>query len=238
MKSAELLEVLANVLPDPQDVDVWPWFNWDIISHLAKSCLYQVKNVIGFLLKLNEQGYDSKEKQFLAFQGEMILKHITLISDFYNYARMTPAINLYLRDSKAQSLPAYTVLRVLWPIIYPQFLDRALSLSAFEIQSWPMVLYHPYHTLELFYSIVINLDQSNRDLLVTLYKTASSFKICVTHPRLRMTPTLWNNFLAEISPNNNELEYFRELGGNIEPLTWDEGQGQGVIVRLPWVKEN
>jgi hypothetical protein len=36
---------------------------------------------------------------------------------------------------------------------------------------------------------------------------------------------------------SSEYKRLRELGGTIEPLTWDEGYGQGVVMRLPWVKQ-
>jgi hypothetical protein len=50
-----------------------------------------------------------------------------------------------------------------------------------------------------------------------------------------ITSREWDKFFNEFREQPC-YEYLRELGGDIEPLAWDEGQGQGVIVRLPWAK--
>jgi hypothetical protein len=48
-----------------------------------------------------------------------------------------------------------------------------------------------------------------------------------------MTPTLWEALIQNLY-SVGDLEYLREIGGSVEPLIWDEKQGEGVIVRLPW----
>ena len=48
-----------------------------------------------------------------------------------------------------------------------------------------------------------------------------------------MRPILWDQIMTQLV-RRDVIEYLREIGGNIQPLTWDEGQGQGVIVQLSW----
>jgi hypothetical protein len=55
--------------------------------------------------------------------------------------------------------------------------------------------------------------------------------IVITFMRLCLDQATWEGFR-----NRYRAEPLYELGGSVEPLTWDEGDGQGIILRLPWAK--
>jgi hypothetical protein len=135
--------------------------------------------------------------------------------------------------SETQCLSPYIIQSVLWSCVYDCRTDHTLDSNVLELQHWPPVLYHPYHVPVVFGSTASTLAINGRNVVVSPRKSDSYFEICVTSPTLCMTSALWETVLSTLRSTDG-FEHLRELGGSIEPLTWEEGQGQGVIVRLPW----
>jgi hypothetical protein len=103
------------------------------------------------------------------------------------------------------------------------------------------VMYHPQLTLYLLANMLGFLartywrqHQARGTVIMSFHEDANFAYLHLTAPVL-MTPILWGDLLR--SSRHYDYEYLREIGGDIEPLTWDEGYGQGVIVRLPWAKD-
>lgn len=197
-----------------------------------------------------------KRLKFLIPQAKIIYSELNVVLNCYHQCDMAfnrsdnPPEAKWHADlaAKIQNLPAYTVLAVLWPHVYPEYLDLTLYLNAFDMRNWPTVPYKAYHTPTMLYDTIIGIvdrrleiltiiDAEDDDiaLIVMPRRTEAFFEIRVTHPSLLMTPALWQTYCTSLQ-HRDSMEHLRELGGHIEPLTWDEGQGQGVIVRLPWAK--
>jgi hypothetical protein len=72
-------------------------------------------------------------------------------------------------------------------------------------------------------------------LILSVHCTAQGAALQFTVQGLHMMPERWERLLV-LGHFPEHYATLREMGGSIEPLTWDEGQGQGVIVRLPWAR--
>jgi hypothetical protein len=102
----------------------------------------------------------------------------------------------------------------------------------------PLMCYDMLYTTSLLENFfrVISREQSQSGVVTVVLKREEVFCALSIHVQdLRMTPQLWEQTQQSFY-YGDEIERLHELGGSIEPLTWDEGQGQGVILRLPWAK--
>jgi hypothetical protein len=220
----------------PLDAAVWPWVDWESIFHDAVMPLSTIEMSFDVLLLLfDEQTHSVNDAEPLPPHADIVREHINLISAIFRQNRTRHHEYKWSGEAETERLPAYVVLSAFWAYVSPWCLDRSLDLSAFAIQEWPVALYHPYYTPALLHQIIATFSRVARDLLVIPHRTAADFEIHITHHTLRMTPDFWERVVAPLHFSDH-LERLRELGGDIEPLTWDEGQGQGVIVRLPWAR--
>jgi hypothetical protein len=106
--------------------------------------------------------------------------------------------------------------------------------------SW-MILYDPHELKSLFCEIGrVFKERCLRTqrrwyptLRITFKADAHHAIVYLTIVDFRLMPPEWESFVHQLSEYPC-YEHLYELDGGIEPLTWDEGYGQGVIVRLPW----
>jgi hypothetical protein len=254
LREARIFHVWVRALPDAQDTDAWKWFEWAVCQYQT-GCLKPVIRYFGDMLALNEAGAVDERFKSLLPRAQNIYRDLRIVLDCYEQCDRAFSTDGYglaefnaLLATKTQCLPASTILVLLWPHIYPEYVDITLDLDEFDMGSWPAVPYHPNRTATALYDAVIRIvderlnaltiagrEDDEVDLLVIPRRTDTAFEIRVTHPTVTMTPALWERYQTTLQ-HRSSLEHLRELGGSIEPLTWDEGQGQGVIVRLPWAK--
>jgi hypothetical protein len=225
--SADNFEAWVKALPS--DANVWRWVNWPSAFYEAKSSLTGIKGYFEILLMFNEARGDSRS---LSPRAQILKKQIKLILDIYSQSLTQHNNFRWSESAETERLPAYIAVYALWPFVYPWCLDYTLNI---EVKTWPTVFYHPYYTPIILHQTIATFAPILRDLVVIPRKTDAAFEIRVTHPTVTMTPALWERYQTTLQ-HRSSLEHLRELGGSIEPLTWDEGQGQGVIVRLPWAK--
>lgn len=93
------------------------------------------------------------------------------------------------------------------------------------------VLYHPFDTIRMIHTIAGSLFSRETPVTVTLTSDQQFFCIALRRKGFHLTSDAWQRLTDSLAES---IEGLREIGGNIEPLTWDEGQGEGVIVRLAW----
>jgi hypothetical protein len=107
--------------------------------------------------------------------------------------------------------------------------------TSFHMQDWPAVVYHPFiHTV--LHDLAARLWRIHRaaPVHVSLQQTPDFFEIALLVASLHFRPEMWDGMMDQ--RQTDHLETVRSIGCEIEPLTWNEGQGEGVIVRLPWTK--
>jgi hypothetical protein len=106
---------------------------------------------------------------------------------------------------------------------------------AFQLSDWPPVVYH--HDIDAWLRRLIHrlfMDHGQACVNISVKRTAAFFEIALTQPDLHLRPDTWARLIERGGYDN--LEFLHELMGHVEPLTWDEGWGEGVIVRLPWAE--
>jgi hypothetical protein len=122
-----------------------------------------------------------------------------------------------------------------WPHMYKQL--NGFTVTTPEKPSFPPVLYRPHFIPDLWRRLLFSVRLWGTERALAIMPTAEPQGIAlkITKGDLQMTPARWAEL---INPQWREGYYepLYELGGSLMPLTWDEGYGQGVIVRLPWAK--
>jgi hypothetical protein len=110
-------------------------------------------------------------------------------------------------------------------------------LPGHEYDKSRLIPYHPYHTEGLMRHLILSLNQRTQSRTRVSYaQTPRFFEITLIVEHLHVRPETWQMLVDEIEVDH--MEFLREIGGQIEPLTWNEGQGEGVIVRLPWARSD
>jgi hypothetical protein len=120
--------------------------------------------------------------------------------------------------------------------LYPWLVDGAYPVLEHDERT--SLLYHPYCIPHCIYILVRGLNRlrAQSKAKISFRQTSSWFQMALTCDGLHLRPDLWESLLDPDRTNVFEIVY--EMGGQIEPLTWDEGQGEGVIVRLPWARSS
>jgi hypothetical protein len=99
--------------------------------------------------------------------------------------------------------------------------------------------YYPHATTQLLRHAMLHISISQNSnlgqVLFAVHSEANFVRLSMTNPDYAIPMTDWELLMAYIGGEEN-YEHLRELGGSVEPLTWDQGFGQGIIVRLPWAK--
>jgi hypothetical protein len=141
------------------------------------------------------------------------------------------------------------VLDALW--IHTATRRMLFSIRTRSLPEGRRILYHPYYTLYALLRLIRRLNRErlvNSRLILTMRGTPHFLDLIVTSPTLRLTPTLWQSILNDISApdrgrwldvrsaDEDMVEILRELGGDITPFFWNLGYGEGIVVRLPWVE--
>ena len=119
---------------------------------------------------------------------------------------------------------------------------RDIGLLISPVPTTWMILYDAHELKTLFYdviSIFIATWPTNRmrqrpgTVRITFKADDPHLLVQITMRHILVSPFQWEHFLNAFKECAT-YEHLRELGGDIEPLAWDEGYGQGIIVRLPW----
>jgi hypothetical protein len=107
--------------------------------------------------------------------------------------------------------------------------------TSFHMQGWPHVPLHStvYDALRVLVMMLYALHRSE-PLHLSVRQTAHFCEIALTGANLHFRPEMWDTLFSQ--PDSIPFEILRSIGAEIEPLTWNEGYGEGIIVRLPWVK--
>ena len=220
----------------PTNAEVWQWVDWISAFYDARVSLSGIKGHFDLLLLFDKYGDPVENPAPLSPSTQVIRQHIDLIFAIYDQIRTTHVNFRWSLEVELEKLSPFIVLSALWPHIYPLYLDRTLNLDTFNMQNWPAILYHPYRTWLMLYQSITTLARIHENLVINPRCHEDAFALCVSHPALCMTPTLWEALIQNLY-SVGDLEYLREIGGSVEPLTWDEGYGEGVIVRLPWANQ-
>lgn len=125
-----------------------------------------------------------------------------------------------------------------WPIIQKMCYQTGTSLITPDETLFAPVLYDPDYTPICWRAVVtpfIDEWRNQAPLYITPYAESEGIAIRITRPGLLMEPARWALILLRLSAYKHER--LRELGGSLMPLTWDEGYGQGIVLRLPWANK-
>jgi hypothetical protein len=150
----------------------------------------------------------------------------------------------YRDDNRTQAITPRLLGRILQIYLSASWRARIKLHLAEQVAQRPPVLYHAGTVLSLFSIVASNLrlDPDEGDeaiekrpmmlMHLTVSGTPDAALFCFTVTDYRVLPQIWTQW-----QQNSWYKALRELGGTIEPLTWDEGYGQRMIVRLPWAKQ-
>jgi hypothetical protein len=234
----------ADTLPD--DMETWEWIGGDVVksSFSGESWLDRVVHLkFQLFLLFNGNRTDvSTQSTVLHKQIEASLERVDRLLN--EHLASKPCAS---RDMNDQLLHPHMLLTALWPYVYPAMVDQ--SFSDFSVRDWPLVRYHPYWTHHLIFGCISRLSEKQfalknlfpvrapKTVYVRPHWTPQFFELRLSIPE-RLMPVRWETLMDSLSWQwTNDVEALRELGGDITPLTWDEGHGEGVIVRLPWATE-
>lgn len=123
-----------------------------------------------------------------------------------------------------------------WPHIHRKFAGVGFTLTTPAKLSFPPVLYHPHFTPDLWERLLFMMQPGTERIVhITPCAETQGLALKITKGDIQMTPIRWNDL---INPRWREGYYepLYELGGSLMPLTYDEGYGQGIVLRLPWAK--
>jgi hypothetical protein len=129
-------------------------------------------------------------------------------------------------------------------LIMDNALDQEMAVQVDSVPPSWMILYEPRELKALFYDLVAifpALCANSRKHLwrgtlnITFQAEEHYVAVHLALCNGLVTSHAWDKFFNEFRAQPC-YEYLRELGGHIEPLTWSEEEGQGIIVRLPWAK--
>jgi len=128
----------------------------------------------------------------------------------------------------------FIILHGIWLEIF--YRCTIVPLKGPDIRDWPPVVYHPYSTNRLARRAAESLWGHGHleSIKFSAKQTPAFFELALTRGNLHMRPEFWDTMLPRLPQDH--LEYLRAMGGEIAPLTWDEGAGEGVVLRLPWAE--
>jgi hypothetical protein len=109
--------------------------------------------------------------------------------------------------------------------------------------SLPLIPYHAKYTLDLLEDLIHFFTGQEGEVwppgaliaYISFVPEVDFARIDITSAGM-MTPPLWELLLDSLETGSEAFQYLPEWGAYIEPLAWDQGYGQGVSLRLPWVK--
>jgi hypothetical protein len=215
----------------PLDEPLWRVMDITVLSGLA-SWLRRLQEI--FEKMAGPVRERSRKNRSLAMEMRAFAKHAGHAkAQLHRTAESFTGGALFYREG-AVCLSPGRVLALLKISLFPDFIRSPYPELAYE--TGETILYHPRYTQDLMVELVMGLNQ--RQILgnvgLTYARTASFFEMALTVQDLRLRPDTWQAMLDQIYAPCVEMLY--EIGGQIEPLTWTDGQGEGVNVRLPWAK--
>lgn len=124
-----------------------------------------------------------------------------------------------------------------WPYLHTRLNGFTLRLP--EKQSFPPVLYHPHYTPSLWENLLffVRRHGTERVLSIMPQPEEQGIAIKITKPDLQMTSARWLELINPRPERPRTHERLYEMGGSIMPMAWDEGHGQGIVLRLPWATQ-
>jgi hypothetical protein len=242
--------ILTNLVKSSASISQWGfrfsddprsliWINWSFLRFALQSCLTPIAGYTSFLLnmvdKTGEKMFSLTPHENALLQNcystaQRISRNLTHMRSFKIYA--------YPHDERVYKVAPHVIAKTLWSsLAYSRSCEFAALLPN-PLPRLPAVLYHPSLVLHFLHSICLDLEQSEREepprrvICMQLRSAEHGAEICLTVQGDHFSLPSW-----EYWQKSSEYKRLRELGGTIEPLTWDEGYGQGVVMRLPWVKQ-
>lgn len=153
----------------------------------------------------------------------------------YNHSPRQNTYNDSINERKSVSLAS---LLLTLSLISP-YLGR-IRIHGINAQNKHRLLdYYPHATTQLLrhamFHVSISQNSSLGQLLFAVHSEENFVRLSITNPDYAIPMTDWELLMFYIGGEKN-YEHLRELGGRVEPLTWGQGFGQGIILRLPWAR--
>jgi hypothetical protein len=209
------------------------WISWHY-RHDIRLPFTPIKGYLGILQRgLLAIQWTPEQEACLNQAVERINSIVRTISEF-----LQEASDSYLAKLKTDVIKTspQEALAPVWSIARYILRDRPFNLSLLIPSDLAPIYYSPLYTtslLERFFRLVGEQQNLSGVVSASLKGEPEFCAFSLGVQGLCMTPALWEQAQQSFY-YGDEVERLRELGGSIEPLVWDEGQGQGVIVRLPW----
>lgn len=205
----------------------------------AHSLRAPINSCIGFLraipIMASFEGYPVSEKQAQQLDAAAYLAR-EFMYEFYQlcYRDQFAWFVDVDTDHAPEVGPLFISHLLAWPYLHTRF-DR-FTLMLPEKQSFPPVLYHPHYIPILWESLLffVRRHGTQRVLAIRLEPEQQSLAIKITKSDLWMTPVRWLELINPQPERPRTHERLYEIGGSFMPMSWDEGEGQGLILRLPW----
>jgi hypothetical protein len=213
------------------DESVWTWVNTSDVFHTCISWLNGIASAFDVLLLLTDErggAADPLIPVINALSDEMRSAYEMIQNNSQRLPWFSPETSL-------QAVSPLAVVTVMLTLMSPQVAKSPPP--TIECSRWPPVAYHPVYTQHLLCLVISALYRTLwQRVVIALAHTSTHFEIKLTVPGLHLTPALWQGLVDALKAAHNaaDLEFLYEIGGEIDPLVWHEGQGEGVIVRLPW----
>lgn len=246
-QNARYSQILGKIIPYSTTLYHWgqtlsgnlrilTWIPWSYLNHDARASL---TNLTGYLDLLLQKFHSDREDSAVplhpdveALLQDSFLKSQRISNNIHNMRLFT----LQRREETQTHVPAHVIAHALWSALALNRRFERVTLLPRPLPQMPSIVYSPALILHLLYEVSFEFRPDNAETpqgheVLFLRQADEGAEFCVTMHEYRLLPEIWNRWWQ-----GKRYELLRELGGSIEPLTWDEGDGQGVIVRLPWAK--
>jgi hypothetical protein len=213
--------------------------SWSFLISDIKSVLTPLVGYMSLLLYYTD-GQGNKHI-ILRHDEETLLQHCLLrIRRFARNLNNMRFFNVhsYTNEERTYVETPHIIASALWSTLAYNRHCEFVALLPRPLPHLPAILYKPSVTFHFLYEVSLEFSRSDGEeepprghVYMQLRQTERGAEFCLTMQEYRFPPQTWERWQQDAT-----YEQLRELGGSIEPLTWDEGYGQGVIVRLPWAK--
>jgi hypothetical protein len=215
------------------DETLWAWIN---VSDMVGAIIGGLNALrLGFmgLRSMTEElvGADDPLLPLIVSMGQQVHLLFVVLQDLSQEQQ-----EWFSPDTPLQAVTPFVAITVMLSVVSTEIAKPVPRLD--ECSHWPFVAYHPIYTYHLLCRLIRTLSRimNGRRVIICPERTATHFVMKLTIRELHLTPALWERVIEALKAADNDanLELLYEMGGDLDPLTWDEGWGEGVIVRLPW----